>query len=122
MVSNATAKKYLPLKSVAKGARTVGAKYLDSKGRISIWDGYMLKCEHGRKRSRCKDCGGSQICEHGRQRSTCKDCGGGSICEHGRQRSVCKDCGGSQICEHGRQRSQCKECRQSSDYIDWIEI
>jgi hypothetical protein len=67
-------------------------------------------CEHGRERPYCKECGGSQICEHGRIRSQCKECGGGSICEHGRQRSQCKECGGSQICKHGRQRSQCKEC------------
>ena len=26
------------------------------------------RCEHGRERSRCKDCGGSGICEHGRER------------------------------------------------------
>ena len=67
-------------------------------------------CPHGRRRSTCKECGGSQICEHGRRRSTCKECGGSQICEHGRVRSFCKDCGGSQICEHGRQRSVCKEC------------
>ena len=35
------------------------------------------------------------ICEHGRQRSRCKECGGSSICEHGRQRRKCKECGGS---------------------------
>ena len=52
------------------------------------------KCEHGRERSRCKECGGSSICEHGRRRSNCKDCGGGGICEHGRRRTLCKDCGG----------------------------
>ena len=40
------------------------------------------KCEHGRQRNRCKDCGGSSICEHGRQRYRCKDCGGVGICEH----------------------------------------
>ena len=67
-------------------------------------------CEHGRQRHRCKDCGGSSICEHGRERSTCKECGGASICEHGRIRSTCKECGGVSICEHGRQRSQCKDC------------
>ena len=49
-------------------------------------------CEHGRRRSRCKECGGSSICEHGRVRSKCKECGGGSICEHGRRRSQCKEC------------------------------
>ena len=68
------------------------------------------RCEHGRERSKCKDCGGSSICEHGRERSRCKDCGGSGICEHGRRRSQCKDCGGSCICEHGRQRSRCKDC------------
>ena len=50
------------------------------------------RCPHGRVRSKCKECGGSQICEHGRRRSTCKECGGSQICEHGRRRSRCKDC------------------------------
>jgi hypothetical protein len=35
---------------------------------------------------------GRVICEHGRVRSKCKECGGGSICEHGRVRSRCKEC------------------------------
>jgi hypothetical protein len=69
------------------------------------------KCEHGKIRSKCKDCGGgSSICEHGKIRSQCKDCGGSSICEHGKIRSQCKDCGGSSICEHGKRRSRCKDC------------
>jgi hypothetical protein len=67
-------------------------------------------CEHGKRQSYCKDCGGSQICEHGRLRWQCKDCGGSQICEHGRKRCHCKECGGSQICEHGEQRSRCKDC------------
>ncbi len=69
-------------------------------------------CEHGRRRSICKECGGGSICVHGRERSKCKECGGGSICEHGRMRSTCKECGGGSICEHGRRRSQCNECAQ----------
>ena len=57
-------------------------------------------CEHGVKyRSQCKVCG---ACPHGRRRSKCKECGGSQICEHGRQRHGCKECGGSSICEHGR--------------------
>ena len=71
-------------------------------------------CPHGKWRSRCKECGGSQICEHGRRRSRCKECGGGSICEHGRERRYCKECGGSGICEHGRRRSTCKQCRAAN--------
>ena len=72
------------------------------------------KCEHGKQRSRCKECGGSSICEHNRQRNRCKECGGTSICEHGRIRNICKECGGTSICEHNRQRTHCKECAGSS--------
>ena len=71
-------------------------------------------CEHGRRRSQCKECGGSQICEHDRMRAQCKECVGAGICSHGRMRSRCKECGGSQICEHGRRRSRCKECGAAS--------
>ena len=69
-----------------------------------------MTCEHGRRKSRCKECCGSQICEHGRRKSTCKKCCGSSICEHGREKSQCKECFGSQICEHGRRKSYCKKC------------
>ena len=37
----------------------------------------MAKCEHGRQRSVCKECGGGSICDHQIVRSTC------SICEPG---------------------------------------
>ena len=43
-------------------------------------------------------------CEHGRQKSHCKDCGGSEVCEHNMRKSLCKDCGGSQICEHNKRR------------------
>ena len=67
-------------------------------------------CEHGVKpRSKCKVCSG---CPHGRRRHRCRECGGSGICEHGRRRTLCKECGGSQICEHGRVRSRCKECKK----------
>ena len=39
-----------------------------------------------------------RACEHGRQRSKCKECGGAGICEHGRQRYRCKECGGARFC------------------------
>ena len=71
-----------------------------------------------RRRSSCKDCGGSELCEHGRRRSNCKGCGGGSICEHGQQRRTCKDSGGSSLCEHWRERRRCKECSGTgSDHV-----
>lgn len=67
-------------------------------------------CEHDRVKYSCKECCGSQICEHDRRRTNCKECGGGSVCEHSRRRSDCKKCGGSQICEHKRDKNKCKEC------------
>ena len=72
------------------------------------------RCEHGRRKTRCKECVGSGICEHGRLKARCKECGGSEICEHGRRKAECKECGGSSICEHGRRKAQCKECRGSS--------
>ena len=34
------------------------------------------KCEHGKRKTRCIECGGSEICSHGKQKGKCKDCGG----------------------------------------------
>ena len=65
------------------------------------------KCEHGRQKSTCKDCGGSSICIHDRQKSACKDCGGISICSHGRRKSACKEC---ENCTHNIRTCDCKEC------------
>ena len=72
------------------------------------------KCEHGRHKSQCRDCGGSAVCPHGRAKNICIECGGASICEHKRRRSKCKDCGGTSICEHNREKNQCRECGGNS--------
>ena len=37
---------------------------------------------------------GASICQHARRRSQCKDCGGAGVCQHNRQRSKCKECAG----------------------------
>jgi len=63
------------------------------------------RCKEYQKKIRDKN-----KCEHGRQKTRCKDCCGASICEHGRQKCRCKECGGSEICEHGRRKTECKEC------------
>jgi hypothetical protein len=72
------------------------------------------KCEHNRRKNRCKECGGSQICEHDCIRSECKECLVSSICPYKRRKDQCKECRGSQICEHNRRRSEFKECLGSS--------
>ena len=69
-----------------------------------------VKCEHGKQKSRCSECGGGNLCEHGKQKYHCKECGGSGICEHGKQKHHCKGCGGSGICEHEKEKYHCKEC------------
>jgi hypothetical protein len=36
--------------------------------------GKRAKCEHGRQKSKCKDCGGSGICPHKKLKSSCAQC------------------------------------------------
>ena len=74
---------------------------------------YNGGCPHGRQRSKCKECGGSEICQHQKLRNMCKDCRGRNICDHGRQRAFCRDCGGTGICTHGRHKLFCKDCKGS---------
>lgn len=76
---------------------------------------FKNKCEHGRRKSQCKQCGGSQICGHNRIKTECKPCGGSQICEHGRRKSKCKQCGGSQICKHNIRKDGCKQCGDAVD-------
>ena len=56
-------------------------------------------CEHGRRKSECKFCGGSEVCQHMRRRRSCKDCHGSQFCIHGKIRQVCKPCGGKRVCK-----------------------
>ncbi len=56
------------------------------------------KCAHGRRKGRCKECGGSAFCMHGRRKATCKECGGSGLCTHGREKGTCKECGSRAVC------------------------
>lgn len=70
-------------------------------------------CEHGKRKSQCRDCGGSSFCEHGKWKNICRECGGVSICQHGKRKSQCRDCDGSSFCEHGKWKEQCRDCNGS---------
>eukprot|EP00656_Telonema_subtile_P048593 TRINITY_DN5829_c0_g4_i2.p1 TRINITY_DN5829_c0_g4~~TRINITY_DN5829_c0_g4_i2.p1 ORF type:complete len:382 (-),score=23.23 TRINITY_DN5829_c0_g4_i2:255-1400(-) len=69
-----------------------------------------LPCKHGRRPTRCKECGGCQICPHGRERYVCQDCGGGGRCLHGRAKTRCRDC--HPLCKHRKRVSRCELCRR----------
>ena len=106
--------------------RVIGCSYVDRKGRLVIWNGRDILCEHGRQRNQCVPCGGASICIHKRRRSVCKDCCGASICIHGRQKPTCRLCApvnpdgtvtlSSGICPHNvAEGNYCEDC--GGDFI-----
>ncbi len=57
-------------------------KRFDSvKNGLNTFYAFGRKCDHGIRRDRCKECGGSQLCIHNFRKKQCKECGGGQICE-----------------------------------------
>lgn len=78
----------------------------------------LNKCVHNRQKSRCKDCGGSQICIHNRRKSTCKDCGGASICIHNRIKSTCKLCSDAEKITIKNMINRSKESDKNKDRYD----
>jgi hypothetical protein len=71
----------------------------------------VKKCEHGKRKYQCKECGGGGICQHNKVRQDCIECKGSNICEHEKRRRFCKECSGSQICQHNKRKYRCKECQ-----------
>jgi hypothetical protein len=68
------------------------------------------RCQHGRQKSRCKECGGSSICKHGKLKQLCAQCDGSSLCSHLKRKWICRECKGSSLCIHGRRKTKCKIC------------
>lgn len=83
------------------------------------------KCEHGKRKTMCKECGGGSICKHKTYRNVCIicsgcshnkikrfciDCDGVSTCPHNKIKRFCIDCDGSRICKHKLRVSRCKDC------------
>jgi len=89
---------------------------------------YLCSC--GKRKYRCKVCGGSALCPHGKVKSdcqectpscphgytkrNCKDCNPQRICPHGYSKRNCKDCNPQRLCLHGCFKSRCSKCRQAS--------
>jgi hypothetical protein len=71
-------------------------------------------CPHGRRKTQCRDCGGTAFCAHGRRKTQCRSCGGSEFCSHDRRKTQCRQCGSSEVCPHGRQKKQCRDCGGSS--------
>ncbi len=83
------------------------------KSRCTLCDGSEI-CVHKKIKYRCITCCGSSICEHGKRKDCCRSCGGSAFCCHEKRKDICKECNGSALCEHGKQKAQCKECNGTS--------
>lgn len=71
------------------------------------------KCEHGKQKYFCKECGGKGYCIHNKLKHNCNECSI-SICNHGKEKYYCKDCGGKGCCEHNQIKKDCITCKGSS--------
>jgi hypothetical protein len=71
------------------------------------------KCEHGKRKERCRSCGTAKLCEHDKLKENCKQCGI-NYCTHGKRKSRCKLCGGISLCEHNILKQNCKLCGGST--------
>ena len=70
------------------------------------------KCPHGKRKSCCPDCKGSQTCVHGRRRNECTECPiqlGGKI-----SRNICKICVSKHLSSRRRLSGVCAECSKDS--------
>ena len=69
------------------------------------------KCEHDKRKSRCRECGGSEVCKHNKRKSQCYECNGSELCRHKKIKYNCKECDyGVTYCKHEKQKSLCIEC------------
>ena len=59
------------------------------------------RCQHGRWKCQCADCGG---CAHGKRKGYCSEC---DPCPHGNVKYTCKACN---PCPHGNVKCSCKAC------------
>ena len=79
VVSALSARSAVGLKSASTGVSALGARsavvHRSASTVVALSQGVRrgINLRAGRQRSKCKECGGSQICEHGRRRSQCKE-------------------------------------------------
>ena len=70
----------------------------------------VKRCPHGRRKSCCPDCKGSQTCVHGRRKNECTECPirpGSKI-----SRNICKICVSKHLSARRRLSGVCAECSE----------
>ena len=53
-----------------------------------------------------------KLCPHNRQKSRCYECGGSEVCVHNKRKSICKKC--NTMCIHNHIKDSCEESFISS--------
>lgn len=109
---------FLPISTFSKNS--IKCKKCQYKRRLCIHEKRKSRCKdcigtdlciHNKIKEYCKDCGGSRYCIHNKQKYCCKECSINSYCEHGKQKRYCKQgCGGSVYCIHKKEKRYCREC------------
>lgn len=66
-------------------------------------------CPHGKRKSHCKQCSGSQICIHNRRKQECTDCSRAN-CNVTINRNICRNCRGKHLSKRRRVLGLCAEC------------
>lgn len=82
----------------------------------------VKKCEHGKQKHRCRDCGGSSFCEHNKRKTYCETCGGSELCIHKKRKARCRECNGTEFCIHKKSKYICRECSDGSAYCEHKKI
>jgi len=99
---------------VKEKANTTLEKISEAKYKPKQTPKLRKRCEHGKRKVHCRECGGSAFCTHGKKKDYCRECGGSALCTHGKHKAYCRECGGSAFCTHGKLKACCRECGGSA--------
>jgi len=72
------------------------------------------KCEHGRRKSDCRECSPGNFCIHNKTLRKCPICSPNILCPHNCRRQNCRICTPEKFCTHNLKRQGCKICTPSS--------
>lgn len=70
------------------------------------------KCQHDKRKNRCKICSPNSVCSHSILKENCRTCNPDLTCVHNAKKSNCVECSGIN-CEHNKRRSLCIMCTPS---------
>ena len=68
------------------------------------------KCEHGKRKTDCKECSAGNFCIHNKTIRRCPICTPSCVCEHSSRRSACKICSPNILCTHNCRYRSCRIC------------